>query len=405
MSRRSPPMVAAILAAAALVVAGLSLPLRGPRIPLPDLAALPAAADPAVASALEAAADAVRHAPDSASAWGELGLLLVANGEDDTAVRCFHEAAARDTRSWRWPFFAAATLGRRDPQAALADIDAAVDRDPRGTWPRLLRAEYRAAVGRTDEAADDFEGVTEVEPGNARARLGLARVLVATGAGESALERLGPTREDPTTRRQSRELAAAVAARRGDGPAARSLLAEAAALPPDAAWPDGPFESELPGHVHGKRAILALVDRLERDGALERAGALTRRLEAGHRDVWLFVEGRLCAKRGDLPAAERAFREALSLDPSALETRSALAEVLAAQGERGEAAAELRELLRLEPAHGPSWLALGRLLLPTDREAALDALRAAAAYMPASEDARRALADVSASPAEEPDRR
>ena len=121
--------------------------------------------------------------------------------------------------------------------------------------------------------------------------------------------------------------------------------------------------------------------------------------------MWLFVEGRLCASRGDLPAAERAFREALALDPTAMETRSALAGVLAAQGKAREAADTLRDLLRIEPTHGPSWLALGRLLLPTDRPAALAALRAAAAYMPASEGARRALAEATANPTEEPDRR
>jgi len=161
----------------------------------------------------------------------------------------------------------------------------------------------------------------------------------------------------------------------------------------------------LPEHVHGKRGLVALVERLEAAGALDRAGALTRRLETEHRDVWLFVEGRLCAGRGDLPAAERAFREALDLDPDAVEIRVALAGVLERQGRAADAVTVLRDLLRIEPAHGPAWLDLGRLLLPTDPEAARAALRSAVAYMPASDEARRALADASVGPVEEPDRR
>lgn len=406
MSRAFPPRVGVILAAATAVMAGLGLAVafRGPRLALPPVAALPAAADPAVALAIEAAEEAVRRAPDSASAWGELALVLVANGEDDAAVACFREAATRDTRSWRWPSFAATILGRRDPQAALADVDAAIERDPLAVWPRLRRAEWRAALGRP-EARADFDAVLAAEPGHARARLGLARLLVAGDSAREALEILAPARDHPSTRRSARELAASVAARRGDTAAAAALLAEAAGLPPDAPWADDPLDAELPQHVHGKRGLIALVERMERDGSIDRAGALTRRLETEHRDVWLFVEGRLRAGRGDLPAAERAFREALSLDPGAVEVHTALAGVLAEEGKVEEAAQALRDLLRLEPAHGPAWLALGRLLLPNDRPAARAALRSAAAYMPASEEARKELSAAEAGDAVESDDR
>ena len=403
MNRRiAPKSVAAIAAAvAALTGLGLVLSLRGPRRALPDVATLPAAADPAVAAAIRAAEDAVVRSPDSGAAWGELALVLAANGEDDAAVAGFREAAVRDTRSWRWPYFAAVILGRRDPQAALADVDDAIGREPRAVWPRLRRAEWLATLGRPGARAD-FEAVITAEPGHARARLGLARLLVAGDSSSEALDVLGPVRDHPAVRREARELAAAAAVRRGEREEAGALLAEAARLPADAPWPGDPFDAAVPEHVHGKRGLLALVGRLERDGDLDRSAALTRRLETEHRDVWLFVEGRLRAERGDLPAAERAFREALALDPGALETRSALADVLVAQARAAEAADVLRDLLRIEPAHGPGWLALGRVLLPIDPPAALAALRTAVAYMPASDDARRALADASARPVEEP---
>jgi len=399
-NRAAMPPRARIAVVATLLVAavGIGVWLRPAAAPLPDLSLLRASDDPAVVMAVDQAAAQVERTPGSAPAWGELGLVLRAHGDDDGAVACFMAAADRDGRSWRWPFFAAVILAPRAPDEAVALAGAALARDPQAVWPRLLRGEWLATLGRTAEARADFEAVVQAEPGQARARLGLARVLVASGNDDDALGTLRAVRDDPTVRRAAREIAAAAAARAGSGPEAARLLEEAAALPPDAPWPDDPLATELPRHVHGKRGLIALVERLERDGALDRAKALTRRLESEHPDVWHFIEGRLLAAAGNRSGAEEAYRAALAIDPGAVEVHWALARLLAEWGKRDDATAALTALLRLEPTHGPACLALGRLLLRDDREGAIVALRSAVAYMPASEEARRELADAERAP-------
>ena len=380
------------LAAAAVLAAGTAwLLIRPAALVLPDPASLRLDDDPAVAAALGETIAALRRSPDSASAWGTLGLQLAALGRDAEAADCFRDAARRDGRSWRWPYLAGAATRSRSPADAEALFGEGVRRDPGAAWPRLARAETRAELGRFAEACDDFEALLAVEEDHARARLGLARCRLAGGDADAAREALGNAVDHPATRRAARLLAGQIAARSGDDAAARRCLAEATALPADAPWPDDPLAAELPRHALGKQAWLALLRRAEEEGASDRAAALSRRLEEIYPEVWFLLEGKLRASRGDPAAAEEAFRRALEIDPGTAEVHWELARLLAARGRTADAVAAYRRLVELEPAHGPAWRELGRLLLATDRRAALEALGRARDAMPASEEAREAL--------------
>jgi tetratricopeptide (TPR) repeat protein len=387
----TPPLAVALVAAALLAAGTAWFLLRPPALELPDPASLGLDDDPAVAAALGDSLAALRRAPDSPSAWGTLGFQLAALGRDAEAAGCFRDAARRDARSWRWPYLAGAATRPRSPGDAEALFGEGVRRDPGALWPRLARAETRAELGRFADAGADFEAVLAVEPDHARARLGLARSRLAGGDAAAAREAIGSAADHPATRRAARLLAGQIAARSGDDAAARRLLAEAAALPDDAPWPDDPLAAELPRHALGKQAWLALLRRAEAEGATERAAGLARRLEETYPEVWFLLEGKLRASRGDAPAALEAFRRALAIDPGTAEVHWELARLLAAQGRTDEAVAAYRRLVQLEPAHGPAWRELGRHLLATDRRAAIEALRRARDAMPASEEAREAL--------------
>lgn len=397
---RSPGRPTAAAAPAWLVLLGAALvttaiaawSLARQRLPiLPAVASIAARAEPALAAALDNAAAAIRHAPGSALAWGELGVLLAAHGHDDEAIACFREAAGRDENSWRWPFFAAVVAERSDPSAGVTLLGEALERDPTASWPRLLRAEWLAGRGDVAAAGDDFATLLSREPDHARAHLSLARLRLAEGDPRAARDAIGPARDHPSTRRGARELDAQIALRDGDPAAARRLLEEASALPPDEPWPADPLAAEIPGHTVGKRGRLALVGRLEQSGDRAAADAVARRVEEESPEVAWFVEGRLRAARGDLAGAEDALRRSLAIDARAPETHWELGRTLAAAGRGSEAADAFRTLLAIEPAHGPAWLELGRVLLPSDRAAAARAFAQAAAYMPDSEDARREL--------------
>jgi tetratricopeptide (TPR) repeat protein len=247
-----------------------------------------------------------------------------------------------------------------------------------------------------------IDALLAASPEHARARMGLARLLLTEGDAESAMATIGGAVDHPGTRRAARQLAAQIAVRRGDATAAARWLAEAAALPADSAWPEDPLAAELPLRRAGKRSRIKLVSQLEQAGAIAEADALTARLERERPEIYLFIEGRMQMAKGDHTAAEKALRRALDFEPREVDVHFQLGRALALQGRRVEAAAVYRQLLAIEPAHGPAWLELGRCLMDSDRDAAMAALESAVAYMPASDAAREALGQARSQPRNPP---
>ena len=364
--------------------------VSAPPIPRPDLAG----ADPLVVLAIDDAEARVRMTPESAAAWGDLGLVLYAQSYGREAVGCFRRATALDERTWRWPFFAAAASSHLAPADGVTLMEEAIRRDPKAVWPRLLRAEWLVTLGRGDEARADYESLLAVSPEHARARLGLARLLLTSDDADGALAALGTALDHPSTRRAARQFAAQVAARQGNRSEADRQLIAAAALPADTPWPEDPLAAELPLRRVGKRSRIKLVSQMESVGAVAEADALTRRIEEENPEIYLFVEGRLQLQKGDAVAAEKAFRRAVEYDPRAVEIRFQLGRAIALQGRHAEAADVFRELLELEPGYGPAWLELGRSLIDIDTSAAVAALESAIAYMPSSDEARTALSQL-----------
>ena len=364
--------------------------VSAPSIPHPDLAG----ADPLVVLAIDDAEARVRMTPESAEAWGDLGLVLYAQSYGREAVECFRRATVLDERTWRWPFFAAAASSHLAPADGVTLMEEAIRRDPKAVWPRLLRAEWLVTLGRGDEARADYESLLAVSPEHARARLGLARLLLTSDDADRALAALGTALDHPSTRRAARQFAAQVAARQGNRSEADRQLIAAAALPADTPWPEDPLAAELPLRRVGKRSRIKLVSQMESVGAVAEADALTRRIEEENPEIYLFVEGRLQLQKGDAVAAEKAFRRAVEYDPRAVEIRFQLGRAIALQGRHAEAADVFRELLELEPGYGPAWLELGRSLIDIDTSAAVAALESAIAYMPSSDEARTALSQL-----------
>ncbi len=152
---------------------------------------------------------------------------------------------------------------------------------------------------------------------------------------------------------------------RGDLRGAKRHFFEAIRLDPGAAEPylqlagalldEGDARSARAALDQGLRLNPARAQRLRRDGALQ---ALERAIAAAtDRGVrWLprdaddhFALGMQRRWRGELPAAEAAFRAAARLRPSHGATQRELAGVLAATGRRDQALAALEEAVRLDP--------------------------------------------------------
>src|SRR5205085_5778672 len=74
-----------------------------PTVESPDL-------DPAIKRVLEEARRAVLKSPESAAAWGQLGLVLTAHSFHVPARVCFARAEELDPQEPRWPYFQGKSL-------------------------------------------------------------------------------------------------------------------------------------------------------------------------------------------------------------------------------------------------------------------------------------------------------
>ena len=159
--------------------AGSSAPLSSltvvPRVPpRVDLRG----ADPAVIQAVRSAREKVTASPRLAAAWGHLAMVLLAHDIFADAATCFAKAAQLAPDDARWPYLRGLGLleGNPDPAAALPVLKTAAGLSTGEPVPRLKFGEVLLEQGLIDEAERQFLLALELEPGNARAQLGLGRV-------------------------------------------------------------------------------------------------------------------------------------------------------------------------------------------------------------------------------------
>jgi tetratricopeptide (TPR) repeat protein len=379
--------VAAALFLLAVLAAGGVIAARGwrrqapPAPPDVDLAD----ADPAVRSAVESAAAAVRRAPASADAWGRLGMVLAAHGLYPESVACFAEAQRLDPQEVRWPYFRGVALAFGDPDAAIPHLRRAVElAEPPATAPRLRLAELLLAQGRAREAEEQFRHVLAHEPDDPRAHLGLGRLACGRGDWGGSLAHLARAADSPLTRKAARTLLAQARLARGDDPGAGRERLRADDLPDDPEPPD-PLLEELERLQVGQQALLARASKLLRQGRTAEALALLGQAARDYPEsasAWLGL-GRALVQRGDYPAAEQALRRAAGLDPGRVEVQFYLGVALSEQGRTPEATPFFRLATELRPDYAVAQYNLGQCLKAAgDRKGAAAAFRAAVRHKP-----------------------
>jgi tetratricopeptide (TPR) repeat protein len=217
---------------------------------------------------------------------------------------------------------------------------------------RLERARLLVALGRADEAIDTLDALVDDAPGLGDARVLLARLHRAAGALDAARRALGPL--DAGDLADRGELLAVVndAALRGEARAAEAWAAQAVAARPDAeiAWVALADARRAAGDLPGSRAALREATRL-----------------AGRADAHLLRRAWLASLEGDTAAAWSHARRALELDPTAGAALAVYTSLAAPEAEgRRLLSQDLRHALgRLHPGDGPldfaaaAWAALG----------------------------------------------
>lgn len=361
-----------------------------PEIPRPGPAAF---TEPEVQADVAEVARHVELAPQSAAAWGEYGIVLLAYLQRPEAERCFKVAADLDPEDGRWPYLIAAQMVDADPEAAVPWLERAV----RGKVPAAARETVRArlaetllVIGRPAEALAAL-GPDALTSGP-RIRLAAAKAAAAVGDDRAADEFLGDLADQPLAARRVLLLRSEICRRQGRTSYADYLAGQAAEFP-DAGWPD-PLTDSIPSRDRSRGGRLDEAARLLRAGQPVEAERLLRPLTASlsGSDARAFVglaEARQA--QGNRTGALEALAQAVRVDPKNLAANYQIGllhfdagEKLWAAGRAEEARAEFRvavtwldEALAINPDFGKGLILKGAALhrFLGQREAGLTLLR------------------------------
>ena len=321
--------------------------------------------DSAVCQRVDSARRAILQSPDSAAAWGKLGMVLMSHGLSlEAATACLAQAERLEPRQPRWPYLQAIAVLKTDPEFAIPKLQRAVelcDCDPDA--PRLQLGEELFDRGRFDEAAQQFRRIIQKQPANARASLGLGRIAFEKGALAESISHLEPCLSTAHTRKAANLLLAQIHQRLGNKSAAEQARRQAAGLLNDKAWPD-PFQEEVEQQRVGKQAVLARADHLIHQGRYPEALRLLQRTLQDYPDSpWAWVmTARAYLGGNDLPAAERAARKATEFGPDVPEAQYYLGVALILQKNYQAATSCFRKATELKPDFALAHYNLGHSL-------------------------------------------
>jgi tetratricopeptide (TPR) repeat protein len=334
--------------------------------------------DPEIAEAITSAREQVLREPQSAEAWGRLGMVLRAHDNGAQANECFAVAEELDPTEPRWPYLQGLTLLLTDPDAGIDCLRRAVARANSTPGPRLRLAEALLARGELDEAEEQFRTLLERYPGYPRALVGLGRLQYERGDLRESATTLRQARESPLVRKEASQLLAKVAYRLDDHKTLKEL-GDVAGLPEDPPWSD-PIVGEVESLRVGKKADLERAEFLLTHGqgreAVEVLEQLTTR-RPEDAEGWLAL-GRTLVQLQSYSQARQALREAVRLDPDSVEGWFKLGVAEHGRGDPGAATECFRKVVALKPDHVFAQYNLGQCLKDRgDRAGAREAFRAA----------------------------
>lgn len=371
--------------------------------------------DPEVATAVRRAEDGVRNSPHSATAWGELGMVLLANKLEQESVEPLAHAEELDPAEPRWTYLRGIALLGRDPDQALPCLRRAamlcqVDQSGaalKRAAAHLRLAETLAANGHAAEAETHFQQVA-TGPLSPCAAYGLGALATVRGDLAVGKRHFVSCLDSPLTRHKAAAQLAVLARRLGEQRAAEQGQ-QAGQLPADASWPD-PFVQECLEHLVGKESRMQHAAALEGQGQVDRALDVLRGVARDYPDAQSFLSlGVILGRAGHFRESESYLQRSLELAPSLLRAQYYLSLSLFAQGEAlkqqgksaeseakfDQAARWARQATATAPSYGEAHFQLGLTLWRLQRrDEALAAFRQAVATRPEMVDAHLWLGRV-----------
>lgn len=165
-------------------------PLRSRGPDPPELSDLPAL-DPDAAALIRERIDAVSAARGSAEAWGALGIACEANGITGQAAQAYETATEIAPQHARWWYRLALVRSRLgDDSAALAALDRTIAIDGGYAPAHWRRGLWLFDRGDLSAAEASFRRAIDSDPADPGGSVGLARVHLARGESQRAVETL-----------------------------------------------------------------------------------------------------------------------------------------------------------------------------------------------------------------------
>jgi tetratricopeptide (TPR) repeat protein len=293
---------------------------------------------------------AVQKSPVDGEVWGRYGMALEAHRQVDAAQIAYEEARRLSPKDFRWPYYLGTLLEYRDPDEAARWLLIAVELDGGYAPARIRLGEVLEKLGRSEEAAKQFQHAERLDPTNPLAPFGSGRIALAAGEVGEAVGHL------ERAYRLGRDVQAIVVTlsravyRQGDAERARSLAAEARGLPRMTHHED-PRRAAVRDEAVDTESYLLRARTYLDVGQAQRALAVVSELlrsDPEQAEAHLLAAG-IHDALGDTAAATREAEAALALDPELLRARGVLAGALFKSRRPAEAEREARRVLSEDP--------------------------------------------------------
>ncbi len=352
--------------------------------------------DPAVVSAVQSAQAAARLSPDSATAWGTLGMTLYAHEFVEQAAISFGHAAQCDRSDARWPYLRALSTQQADPERAVPLLRTASELcHDKIDVPRMRLVELLIELDKVDEAQQTLSPLLQGKPDDARVRLAAGRLTFRRGELQECLGHLEVARRHRAGRKQAMLLMAKVYHRLGEPDKARAL-SKGVMTTSEGAWPD-PYRSQAMSLQTGVKPLLVRADVAFGRGRVDEAITLLAKARAEYPDS-LFARihlGRALIRKRRLPEAEAVLQEALDLAPESVEAQFRMGVALYLQKRWPEAAQWYRTAVKLKPDFTMAYYNLGFCLKDLgDPEGSIEAFRKAIECEPDQFEAQALLGEM-----------